>query len=106
MRWGVKVGFEVEFAGFGKFEGAGKIGAAGGFEEDGVRPGGEFEGGGGVAMKFAVDEDFRGVRFGGDGELAITIGRGGLYGRKTGRSWGLGKLRGCDAVRGIGGRFR
>jgi len=106
MLRGFEDGPEVEFAGFREFEGAGEIGAAGGFEEDGVRSCGEFEGGGGVAMKFTVDEDFGGVWFGGDGELAITIGWGGLSGRKNGRSRGLGKLGGCGAIRGFGRSFR
>ena len=75
MGRGVEEGFEVELAGFGKFEGAGEVGAARGFEEDGVGAGGEFEGGGGIAMKFAVDEDFSGIGFGSDGELSVAVGR-------------------------------
>ena len=76
MRWGVEEGFEIELAGFGEFEGAGEVGAAGEFEEDGVRAGGEFEGGRGVAVEFTVDEDFGGVGFGGDGELTVAVGWG------------------------------
>ena len=49
---------------------------AGEFEEDGMRAGGKFESGGGVAVEFAVDIDFGGVRFGGDGELPVAVGWG------------------------------
>jgi hypothetical protein len=66
----------VELAGFGEFEGAREVGMAGGFEEDGVGAGGKFQHGGGVAVEFAVDLDFGGVGFGGDGELAVAVGWG------------------------------
>jgi len=73
-RGGVECGFEVELAGFGDLESAGEVGAAWGFDKDNVGAGREFEGGGGVAVEFAVDENFGGVRFGGDSELTVTVG--------------------------------
>ena len=72
----VEDGFEAEFAGFGEFEGASEVGTAGRFYEDGVLAGGKFQGGGGVAVEFAVDEDFGGVGLGGDSELAVAVGWG------------------------------
>ena len=75
MGRGVEDGFEVQLAGFGEFEGAGKVGMAWGFEEDGVRAGGEFQGGGGVAVEFSIDVNFSSVGFGSDGELAVAVGR-------------------------------
>ena len=81
IRGGREDGFEVEFAGFGEFEGAGEVGAAGRFEEDGVGTGREFERGGGVAVEFAVNVDFRSVGLGSDGELAVAVGRSRWDGR-------------------------
>ena len=57
----VEDGFEIQFAGFGEFEGAGEVGTAGGFENNGVRARGKFQGGGGVTVELAVDVDFGSV---------------------------------------------
>ena len=65
--------FEVELAGFGEFKGAGELGAAGGFYKDGMGTGGEFQGGGGIAVEFAVDVDFGGVGFRSDCEQAVAV---------------------------------
>lgn len=43
------------------------IGVAGEFQDNGVGTDGKFECGGSVAMEFVVDEDFRAVWFGRNG---------------------------------------
>src|SRR5713101_7541908 len=59
----IKSGLEGDFAGLEHFEGAEPIGVSWELQQDGVTPGGKFQGGGSVAVEFVIDEDFCAIGF-------------------------------------------
>jgi len=67
--------FQGQFGGLGHFDGTRIIRAAGRFQQEEVRASGKFQRRRGIANEFSVDEDFRGIGIGGNGELAKTLGR-------------------------------